>query len=556
MAGTRLQIVSAFVLFTLLAAPVAWYLTKVERMDLPMSRIHQLSWQKSRFGGPDKFQVDIYRLSSSLAALPSFLPSRALNIVYVMHEMELTADDKEMMQQSVKLGQQATDDALKTLVRTMPKHFSVFLLCGDKESNAGPLLTVGKYRHAWSWKCQVTAGDAMHSAIEKLIQSHVYPPQFEKSVKQDMKTKIARRSLHYRLKFSLLKENPVTLWKEDLQTLVDQYLGRFVQKIGAVANFTVETQVVQYARLAKEITPSVDGKEFYINAEDLKHFKSVNDFLDASVLDDGEQVLHFMAALPDVIHAPLYIRSAGRNQGRNDLATSFELPGWGIAVIVNPHALNERAVLDDKAASASGRRARELQRVMGLFVSEFRTLLGIPSFSHRQKEELMASVDSSRHELLFLPSPADGIADWELDVVMRERFTKLMQSAIETLQSTVKLVEALPQLSVLGRVQARVESAVTKLEAILFDKCQEEQQNCVDMSDLGHLLAMARQASELTDAAYYDHTMIRQLYFPQEQMLGVYAPLLAPLLLPFVLGFIREVKRYKAKRIAQKVKVP
>ncbi|KAF1784062.1 Phosphatidylinositol-glycan biosynthesis class S protein [Phytophthora cactorum] len=226
-----------------------------------------------------------------------------------------------------------------------------------------------------------------------------------------------------------------------------------------------------------------DGTEFYLNADDLKH--SANDFLDASVLDDGEQVLHFMAALPDTKHAPLYIRAAGNDENK---ATSFELPGWGIAVILNPFALNGEASVNAKA--------RELQR------------------------EDSSSGDTAIQRLLFLPSPSDGIADWELDVVMRDRFIKLMQTAIETLQSTVELVEALPELSVLERVQTRVETAVTRLEAILCDSNRE--QECVEVSDLRSLLAMARQASELTDAAYYDHTMIRQLYFPQEQMLGVF----------------------------------
>ncbi|CAH0486172.1 unnamed protein product [Peronospora farinosa] len=554
MAGTRLQIVGAFVLFTLIITPMAWHLTQVERVDLPVSRIHQLSWQTSRFGGPDTFQVDIYSLSSSSPAISLFpLPSSASNVVYVTHHLELDDQQKEMLQNSVKLGLQITDDALKTLIPTMDKHFSVFLFCDEKLAGSAPLLMVGKHRHAWSWQCKVAMRDAVHSAIEKLMQNHVYP-LVEASVKQNMKTKTARRALNYRLQFSLLKENPVTPWKEDLQTLVDQYLGRFVQKVGAVANFKVETQVVQYARLAKEITPSADGSKFYINAEDLKHFKSANDFLDASVLEDREQVLHFMAALPDFVHAPLYIRSAGQKENENALATSFELPGWGIAVILNSYALNE-TFTGDAAASVSATKERELQRVMGLFVSEFRTLLGVPSFWHRQREEEhVASDDTSRQRLLFLPSPADGIADWELDVVMRERFTNLMQSAIETLQSTVKLVEALPELSVLERVQTRVETAVTRLEDILCDSIQEQQQTCVDASDLPRLLAMARQASELTNAAYYDHTMIRQLYFPQGQMLGVYAPLLAPLLLPFLLGLIREMKRFKAKRLAKTVK--
>ncbi|GMF48666.1 unnamed protein product [Phytophthora fragariaefolia] len=266
-----------------------------------------------------------------------------------------------------------------------------------------------------------------------------------------------------------------------------------------------------------------------------------------------------MAALPDPVHAPLFIRPESQEKSKHSLATSFELPGWGIAVILNPHALNGKpsanASEQKLAALATQTKERELQRVMGLFITEFRTLLGVPSFTRRQRDEDATSGDASRRRLLFLPSPADGIADWELDVVMRDRFTKLMQTAIETLQSTVELVETLPELSVLERVQTRVETAVTRLEAILCNANMEQQQECVEVSDLRSLLAMARQASELTDAAYYDHTMIRQLYFPQEQMLGVYAPLLAPLILPFLLGFVRELKRFKAKRAAKKVKL-
>ncbi|KUF81278.1 GPI transamidase component PIG-S [Phytophthora nicotianae] len=549
MAGTRLQIVGAFVLFTLLAAPVAWHLTQVERVDLPVDRIQQLSWAASRFGGPDNFHVNIYSLSSVSSPAP---PSSASNVAYVTHNLQLNAKQQKALQTAMTSGLQATDDVLETLM-TDHTRFSVFLLCDENAAASTPVLTVGKYHHAWSSQCEVNKGDAVHSAIEKLVHMHVYPQTDQKNMKPNIESKIARRALHYRLQFSLLKENPTTPWNEDLRALVDQYLSRFVHKVGALANFTVETQVVQYARLAKEVTASADGTEFFINADDLKHFKSANDFLDTSVLDDGEQVLHFMAALPDTKHAPLYIRTADHKESKAGLATAFELPGWGIAAILNPIALNGKPSVASSDEEIATTKERELQRVMGLFVSEFRTLLGAPSFTHRQRKEDATSGDTSRQILLFLPSHTDGIADWELDVIMRDRFTKLMQTAIETLQSTVELVEALPELSVLERVQTRVETAVTRLEAILCNSNRE--QECVDASDRRSLLVMARQASELTDAAYYDHTMIRQLYFPQEQMLGVYAPLLAPLILPFLLGLIRELKRFKAKRAAKKDKL-
>ncbi|OWY90853.1 hypothetical protein PHMEG_00040824, partial [Phytophthora megakarya] len=152
MAGTRLQIVGAFVLFALLAAPMAWHLTQVERVDLPVSRIQQLSWTTSRFGGADKFHVDIVTLSSRSSAT---LSSRASNVAYSTQHLELTAEQKKTLKAAVATGLQATDDALKTL--TTHKQFTVFLLCEEQAS--APVLTVGKHRHAWSSQCQVEEGD-------------------------------------------------------------------------------------------------------------------------------------------------------------------------------------------------------------------------------------------------------------------------------------------------------------------------------------------------------------------------------------------------------------
>lgn len=123
----------------------------------------------------------------------------------------------------------------------------------------------------------------------------------------------------------------------------------------------------------------------------------------------------------------------------------------------------------------------------------------------------------------------------------------------------MQLVDEMTQMSVLERVQQRIVAALTLIEDILCvdeGEEQEQQQQCaaaVTTTDLSELLTKVREAADHTDAAYYDHTMIRQLYFPQEQMFGVYAPLLAPLILPFFVGLIREYKRWKTKQ-AEKLK--
>lgn len=130
---------------------------------------------------------------------------------------------------------------------------------------------------------------------------------------------------------------------------------------------------------------------------------------------------------------------------------------------------------------------------------------------------------------------------------------RLLHTTVETLVSIVQLVDDMPEMSVFERVQQPIATAVELVESILCIKGDGEQSRrptCAS-ADVETRLRLVREAAALTDAAYYDHTMIRQLYFPQEQMLGVYAPLLAPLILPFFLGLVREAKRWQQKRKAK-----
>uniref|UniRef100_K3XB52 GPI transamidase component PIG-S n=1 Tax=Globisporangium ultimum (strain ATCC 200006 / CBS 805.95 / DAOM BR144) TaxID=431595 RepID=K3XB52_GLOUD len=550
MVATRLQIVASFVLFTLAAAPFAWRFTQIERVELPEERIRALNWSQSRFAQPETFAVAIYALVDDTEASgaseererelsSTVLASSADRIQYASVASVRVSKAQRQGLQTAQNVQQVDD----TLARILPPYvqsgaqFSIVLLCHDTKATDKDkdTLVVGKYRHAWSSQCSLSPNTKLFHAVERLTQQHVFPTA---SV---VATKKARTALKYRLQFSLLKEGPELQWQWEFSTrLFPRYLQVFVKKVGVLATFTVETEVVHYARLAKEIQSSDDGKAFYVRANDLKQFKSTNDFLTSSVLDDREQVLHFMAALPVLEHSPLGIQ-ADEDEGHHRLASSFEIPGWGGVAIVN----TTRVILDPSEDAHN----QETKRVMGVFLSQFRSLIGAPPFYARQRAE----GQEPQGQLIFLASPQDGIADWELDVIVRSLIKLHLRAAIMTLQSIVQLVAEMTEMSVLERVQHRIETAVTLLEEILcVSESSTAGRECSAETDLSQLLAKVRKAAEHTDAAYYDHTMIRQLYFPQEQMFGVYAPLLAPLILPFFVGLIREFKRWKAKTAERK----
>lgn len=290
MVATRLHIVASFVLFALAAAPFAWRFTQIERVELPEDRIRALSWQQSRFAQPEKFSVAIYSLVDDVAdnsngnsqerTLPSaVLTSTAERIEYASVESIRVSETQRLELQQAQSLQQV-DDALARILQPHAKsssQFSVVLLCGGDASastiptaatgavaNGKDALVVGKYRHAWSSQCSLATNTKLFHAVEKLTQQHVFPLD-------TMAAKKARTALKYRLQFSLLKDDPQLQWQWSFTThLFPRYLHRFVKKLGVLADFTVETEVVQYARLAKEIQTSDDGKRFFVKASDLK----------------------------------------------------------------------------------------------------------------------------------------------------------------------------------------------------------------------------------------------------------------------------------------------
>lgn len=45
--------------------------------------------------------------------------------------------------------------------------------------------------------------------------------------------------------------------------------------MSVLANFTVETQTLHYARLGRSVEPNADDSAFFLPAEDLKHVRDV-----------------------------------------------------------------------------------------------------------------------------------------------------------------------------------------------------------------------------------------------------------------------------------------
>lgn len=353
----------------------------------------------------------------------------------------------------------------------------------------------------------------------------------------------------------------------------------------------------------------------------------------------SQVAVNFMVFCPAPKYNPLFFMedwagSGGRNR---PAAEAFEVPGFGGVSVVNT---------DDTSAGQSfeidALEPERLRRALGAHASQLRRIIGLPrpsdmpskvTWPRLLSEELKAEIlygpsvgnnisalgdscagtpasDKDGFLLLkFLPSPTDGVTDWEVDALLRSGLARNRAAAAQTLRSLAALVESQPEMEVsdkvaddvvaalraLSEVDAAVSetadgktpedarSAVTEETAVVASsqrkgardsgrenvgdmgkrtnssiETQGERENSGSetrtVSDWAGAGAMrwAREALRRSEAAYFDPTMVPQLYFPEDYLMAVYLPFLGPLAIPLLLGFVQELARYWKKRKAKR----
>lgn len=148
------------------------------------------------------------------------------------------------------------------------------------------------------------------------------------------------------------------------------------------------------------------------------------------------------------------------------------------------------------------------------------------------------------HLLTLLGTPQSGSLPLRLSTLARIRTTDLLLRASSSLGSLARLSPSLPSISIPRSVADGVSSSLQHLERA-----------CANLGGPEGLLH-ARIAEEEAERAFFEKSMVGQLYFPDEHKIAVYLPLLGPVGVPLVLGLMNELKNWikRRKQKAQEAK--
>ena len=316
-------------------------------------------------------------------------------------------------------------------------------------------------------------------------QRHQSPaPEFA-----DALAKRTTRSLKYaptyHLTFSLFTSGPLpNSW--EIEAAIDEYMKPVLDVLGPIHNFTIDTQVQLYA------APGVQNP--LLTKEDLSSFINAAEWpLSPSI--GGAPTINFLVFVGNQT-----IESSGGAEGVNDAAAasqSWLIPQWGTVHMLSlPH---DTALVSTAA----------LRQPMLTFTSHLLSLLG---------------------------TPQSGSLPLRLSTLARIRSADLLLRASSTLGSLARLSLALPSIS----IPSSVAEGVSKTMSHLRLACD----TLGGTSGLTH----ARIAEAEAERAFFEKSMVGQLYFPDEHKIAVYMPLLGPVAVPLVTGLLSELKACRKRR--------
>lgn len=257
-----------------------------------------------------------------------------------------------------------------------------------------------------------------------------------------------------------------------------------------------------------------------------------------------ERTLNFVVYVPKPSHRPL--RVAGDAHASSiSAAIGWLIPQWGGVALYNlgheegeeQHLVHtERGMLGSLSAS-------DLDKAFITFERQLRSLLGLREEEHPDTDENALHMTSQARLAL------------RVDALVRRRILEASRESVQTLGSIVRLVDKIKILGVGPSVRDDVYASLHSLDKArtLINKDAAstvfqqgpELTSVTALYPLSVLLHLTYTSERISSRAFFNPSMLGQLYFPDEHKYAVYTPMFGPLAVPLLVAGLRLLKEYR-----------
>ncbi|KAK3391488.1 phosphatidylinositol-glycan biosynthesis class S protein [Sordaria brevicollis] len=494
-------IVSFWLIVLLLGLPIWWKTTTIHRANLPLKEM--LDWADGKACRP------VFPLRISIQA-NSLQEQEAQNLLRLtQHALDdlndFSGHHLRLQLSSPAAAQKQKDEPDTALtIRLLPGEAVTATLDPYEPvlditypPNAAPSATSASSTLATYVAGQLRSTFAEEQAIiSYLLSSNSIPSDYRpQGLTPEAAESLAKRTTRslkyaptYHLTFSLFTSGPLpSSW--DIEAAIQDYMKPVLDLLSPIHNFTIDTQVQLYA------SPGVQNQ--VLSKDDLSSFINAAEWpLSPSI--GGAPTVNFIVFVGNqtIALSSQQDQDAVAEGGLNT-SQSWLIPQWGTVYLLSlPH--------DTAHVSVDA-----LKQPLLTFTSHLLSLTGTPN---------------------------SGSLPLRLSTLSRIRSADLLLRASSTLGSLARLALALKSIS----IPSSVADGVSKTIVHLRRACE----TLGEAEGLEH----ARIAEAEAERAFFEKSMVGQLYFPDEHKVAVYLPLLGPVAVPLVMGLLNELKAWRKRR--------
>ncbi|EMC94498.1 hypothetical protein BAUCODRAFT_41570, partial [Baudoinia panamericana UAMH 10762] len=494
----RLIIVAFWVVVACLGLPYWLWTTSTYRAHLPLEVME--SWSEGRACSmhfPMYIRLSVHGWSDSMEAELITQVQRRWDAVPETYPLDFRLafghyNDSELQRDWSMTVTVKTEPGVQPQAKLQPMSRSLDLLYGYGRSEELRLDALGSFiaeeiRNVFKDERETLSymlGNSPFAGDQEVLLST--------EARADLEARVTRAFSYastYHLTFSLFTSgaSPST-W--DIDAALERYMNPLIRALSNISHFTVDTQVQLHA----SISPSIAGPQFDATTRDWKLQKTdLSGFVNSAEWPLSPSIgsgptINFVLYVPAPDHSPLVLAETG--------GTSWLIPQWGGVQI-----LNLGSKQSDQLTIGN------LEPIMLTFANQLTSLIGLP------------------------PSPPSLAL--RISSLTRERATSLIISASSTLGALARLTLKLTSIAIPNTVAKSVEDTIFHLEQACKD---------IHVGDFQCALENARIANDQAERAFFEPSMVGQVYFPDEHKVAVYVPLLGPLAVPMVMAALKEIR--------------
>ena len=309
------------------------------------------------------------------------------------------------------------------------------------------------------------------------------------------------------ISFTLANADPndiIPQW--EIKSAIRNYLSPLLKEIYFLGPFSITSQVLNFVDVGVLPKSSKDGY-FYSKRKLPLLINPLETRLNEYT--SNNPILNFVLYVPPLSQMPLFIKSSGQHYN------SFTSPRWGGVIMKNIEKQND-INFDTKHIKFA------LDEEMKIFVHQFRKMIGL------NRENNM--------DILFSAVDESMIAKWEVDYLLVESTISNLGKSVSTLTSLAELLEKIANIVIRDDIKDLIEEAVIKIS-----KAKE----LLAKGDHKSAFFASKAALINSEKAFYDHSLLALLYFPDDQKYAIYLPLFLPICIPVTLSFVGAIKFMK-----------